>query len=106
MNIGALRHKITFKSRSNQKDTFGETEDVWVDFKTAWASITPVSGSPYYKDGIAGHEITHKIVIRYIPGIKENMQVYFAGRLFLILAALNIQEKNSEIHLLCKELIQ
>ena len=43
--------------------------------------------------------------MRYLSGITTDMRVNFNGRIFEIEAALNINERNKELHLMCSEVV-
>lgn len=110
INAGELRHRITIQSPSNIQNEYGEIEvnsdETWIDFATVRASITPISGKEFFAAETVNSEITHKIKIRYIKGIASNMRVKFGDRYFDITSPpINFQEKNTELQLLCKELV-
>jgi len=109
MNPGGLRHRITFQRKTEAQNDYGEEIDDWVDIKTVWASVNPLSTREIFAAEKTFSEVSHKIVMRYIPGLKitPDMRIKFGDRIFeLIGPPINPQEKNAELQLLCKELVK
>ena len=52
MNVGKMRHRITFQKQSDDKDSLGGYEDEWTDVVTTWAQITPVSGKDCFTQNL------------------------------------------------------
>lgn len=77
----------------------------WVVFKKARAEIDPLRGREYLAGKQVLAEVTHRVSIRYIKGIKPTMRVRYKDRLFEIESVLNPYEKNYELQLMCKEQI-
>jgi len=106
MNIGNLRHRITIQTLQPIKNNYGEVTNDWVDFKTVWANINPVSGREFFSAETVNSEMTHKVLIRFVKDIKPKMRVKFGDRFFNIETIINFQERNQYLQLMCKELIK
>ena len=104
MRSGNLKHKITIQSYTETQNDFGEVIKGWSDFKTLYASITPLTAKEFFKSGVF-NEVTHKIEMRYTQGIKPKMRVLYGDREFSIESVINIREANKTLQLVCKELI-
>ena len=104
MRSGNLKHKIIIQTYSETQNDFGEVVKGWEDFKTAYASITPLSAKEYYKAG-TNAEVSHKIELRYLKDIKPKMRVMFGTREFSIESVLNIREANKTLQLICTEVV-
>ena len=104
MRSGNLKHKIIIQTYSETQNDFGEVVKGWEDFKTAYASITPLSAKEYYKAG-TNAEVSHKIELRYIKDIKPKMRVVYDDREFSIESVLNIREANKTLQLICTEVV-
>ena len=104
MRSGNLKHKIVIQTYSETQNDFGEVVKGWADFKTAYASITPVSAREFYKAGV-NNEVTHKIEVRYLKDIKPKMRVMYGSREFSIESVLNIREENKTLQLMCTEVV-
>lgn len=75
----------------------------WGDFATVWASVEPISGKEYWASSQVQAEVTHRIRVRYLPGIRPTMRVQFKARTFEIESIINWQERNIDLQLMCKE---
>jgi SPP1 family predicted phage head-tail adaptor len=105
LNNGNLRHRITFQKQTEAQNDYGEEIKDWVDEATVWASINPISGKEFFSAEKVSSEVSHKINMRYTPGISPDMRIRFNERFFSIISVINFQERNIELQLLCKELI-
>ena len=106
MKIGTLRHRIKIQAYNASRDSFGSEVPEWVDVTTVWASMTPVSGKEYMASSQMRAEVTTKIGIRYQQGVTPKMRVVCGTRIFDIISVLNLEERNIELQLLCKERVQ
>ena len=104
-NAGSYRHPITFQKQAETENDYGEKVPTWDDFITVKAGIYPVSGKDYISAVEINSEITHKINLRYVPGISADMRVKFGTRIFTVIAVLNFQERDKELQLVCKEFL-
>lgn len=76
----------------------------WATFATVWGEVDPLKGREYIASKQAQAELTHRITIRYIPGIKPTMRIKWGERIFEIDGPpINPYESNYEIQLMCKE---
>lgn len=105
MDIGKLKHKITFQQVSNLKNEYGEQEKEWLDVKTVWAEIKPISGKQFFTAKQINSEISHNIYIRYRAGLSPDMRIKFKERTFEILYIMNVNEANTLMQIYCKELV-
>ncbi|CEG26008.1 phage head closure protein [Bacillus sp. B-jedd] len=105
MNPGELRHIVTFQRKSEGQDSYGEGSDDWVNVLKTRVAIYPISGKEFFAAEKVNSEVTHKVNLRYIPGITSDMRMKLGERVFeLISPPINFQEKNIELQLLCKEI--
>ena len=105
MNIGKMRHQITFQRPSEEKDELAGYKDDWIDVATTWAQISPVSGREYLTQ-IRETMVTHKVYCRYRPGITPRMRIKFGERFFQIISVLNWEERNEGLTIMCEEHVQ
>lgn len=106
MDIGRLKHKITFQQLGQDKNEYGETIEEWVDIKTVWAEIKPVSGNQFFAAKQINSEISHNVYIRYRHDLKPSMRIKYKERIFEILYLMNVNEENRLMQIYCKELIK
>lgn len=104
MNVGKLRHRITFQRRTTEKDRAGGYKDDWVDVVTTWAQISPISGKEYFSQ-VRETTVSHRIYCRYRPGIDPRLQIKFGNRTFRILSVINWEERNEGLTIMCEELV-
>ena len=104
INPGEFRHRIIIQKMNKIENDYGELLDTWVDFLEVRAAIYPLSGKDFFAAETTNNEITHKINIRYVPGITSAMRIKFGERYFEIISPpINFQEKNVLLQIMCKE---
>ena len=107
MNSGQLRHRIIIQVATEvQAATTGEVTKTWATWQTVWASIEPISGREYWQAQQTHAELTHKLRIRYLPSLTVRHRVLFGTRVLEINAVQNLDERNIEMVLLCREAVE
>lgn len=106
MNPGRLNKKITFQQLCQDKDEYGEIVEEWLDIKTVWAEIAPVSGNQFFAAKQINSEISHNVYVRYCNDLSPSMRIKFRDRIFEILYIMNVKEENRLLQIYCKELIK
>lgn len=105
INPGEFRHIVTFQKKTNVQNDYGEEIDDWENVLIARVGIYPMSGREFFAAETINSEVTHKINMRYIPGITPDMRIKFGDRIFELKSPpINFQEKKIMLQLLCKEL--
>lgn len=104
MNIGKMRHQITFQRQTEEKDRLGGYTDDWINVVTTWAQISPVSGREFLTQ-MRENTVSHKIYCRYRPGITPKMRIRFKGRIFRIISVINWEERNEGLTIMCEEVV-
>jgi SPP1 family predicted phage head-tail adaptor len=103
VRIGKLRHRITIERVTETRDTDGSVIETWSTYVTVQASIEPISGREYFAAQSTQADATHRISLRYLSGIVPKMRVKFGSRIFDILSIINVDERNRELQLMCRE---
>ena len=98
--IGKIRHRITIEQVAESQDIDGSVLESWSEFATAQAAIEPISGREYFAAQSTQADVTHRIAVRYQPGITVKMRVVYGEREFDIISVINIEERNRELHLI------
>lgn len=121
MQLGNFRQRITIqenryqRDEANQKvaDSVGAPIDDWVDVRTCWASMEPLSGREYFASAQVQAEQVTRFRIRYPrfqiwPGmrIKYHDAVLVADRYFDIQAVIDQNEMHVELWLMCVEQVK
>ena len=75
MQAGKLRHRITLQQATESQDDLGQVTLSWSDYQDLWASVEPLSGREYMDAKQIQAGLTTRIIIRYWPGVTEQMRV-------------------------------
>jgi SPP1 family predicted phage head-tail adaptor len=90
------------------RDSFGGTrsDDATV-FAEVWAAVEALSATTFGRTVYAAQqevsEVTHRVTIRYLDGIKSSMNVWHRDRQFQIQAIVDPDEQQKVLFLLCIE---
>ena len=103
MRAGPLRCRITIEAPVETQGSDGSIVTTWKTFTEAWASIEPLIGREYFAQQREQATESHKIRMRYQPGITHKMRVAWDSRLFEIESVLNVGERKREIVLMVSE---
>ncbi len=105
MRSGQLRQRVTIQQKSVARDTYGGETVTWADVTTVWAAVEPIAGREYFSAQQLQADVNHRIRIRYYSGVTTTMRVKLGTRYFDILSILNLEERDRETHLMCKEVV-
>ena len=105
MKIGKLRHRIAIEQVAEIQDSDGSVIETWSAFADVQASIEPISGREYFAAQTTQAEVTHRFSLRYVSGVTPKMRVKYGSRIFDILSVINVNERNRELQLMCRECI-
>jgi SPP1 family predicted phage head-tail adaptor len=105
MRPGKLRHGIAIERVAETQDADGSVIEAWSTYATVHGSIEPISGREYFAAQSTQADVTHRIGIRYLSGIVPKMRVKYGSRIYDILSVINIDERNRELQLMCRESI-
>jgi len=104
LQAGKLRHRIYIVRPNLTQDAAGGSQpDDDSILATVWASVEALTGRELFSAQQLVSEVTHKITIRWLDGIKSSMNVWFDGRQFQIQAIQNPDERHKLLILLCVE---
>lgn len=103
MEIGDLRHRITFQKLVTTVNDSGFEDNVWEDYKTIWAALSNLHGREYYAAAAVQVENTVKFTIRYLPDIDTAMRISFRDKSYDIKAIDNIRYQNRFIEIKAQE---
>ena len=109
MNPGRLNKRVKILKFAKTPDGAGgylddwKTESGWELHSTVWAEVHPLRGREFEQAKQSMGEVTHRITIRYKRDIDKSMIVVYNGRRFDIGYAINPEEKNAYLELMCVE---
>lgn len=105
MNAGSLRYSIKIQQKNVTRDSFGAETIAWTDVATVWAAIEPLQGREFFNAQQVNAEVTTRIRVRYRSGVTPAMRMLLGSRVFDIQSVINLDERNRELHLMCKEVV-
>lgn len=106
MEIGNLRHRVTFQTPTATPDAYGDPIQSWADIDTVWARIEPTAGVERYSSMHHQGEVDHRVLCRYHSGLASlNVEdrVKFGSRYFDIKSIKNTDERDIQLEIFCKE---
>lgn len=102
MDAGRLRERVTVQQAAEARNALGETVLSWSTFATRWASVDGVSSRESLSYGQQQIDVTHRVRLRYLAGLTQNMRIQWRGRTLEIISLLE-HNNRSEHELLCQE---
>jgi SPP1 family predicted phage head-tail adaptor len=104
VNVGRMRYRIDIEDLIKITDNDGFVSEEWIPFAEVWADITSVSGKEYLESAQDLSEVTSKIYIRQLKGIKTTMRIRYKDRNFNIQSILQ-DERNGITTIMAKEVL-
>lgn len=105
MSAGRLRKRVTIQRLARTDDGYGGSLEDWQDVATVWAAVEPLRGSERYEAQQVQSVLSHRVMMRYRPGIKPQMRLVMKDRTLMIEAVINVEERNRWLELLCQEVV-
>ena len=105
LNNGNLKYRITIQQFISVQDDLGqETEGDWQDVKKVWADIKTMQGREYLAAAANHAENTSRFIIRYTPGITNEMRLKYDGRVYdIVEPPINDNELSETLTIIAKE---
>jgi SPP1 family predicted phage head-tail adaptor len=102
IDAGKLRERVTVQVASGTTNTLGETVLAWSDSSAFWASVDGVSAREALLAGQQDTTVTHKVRMRYLPGLTQQMRFSWRSRTLEIISLLEHGHR-SEHEAICEE---
>lgn len=99
---GKLRERVTVQIASGSTNTLGETVMAWSDSTSVWASVEGVSAREALALGQQETVVTHRVRLRYLPGLTQQMRFAWRSRTLEIISLLE-HGNRSEHEAICEE---
>jgi SPP1 family predicted phage head-tail adaptor len=99
---GRLRERVTIQQAAETRNAMGEVVQSWVTFAERWASVDGLSSREFLLQGQQQSEISHRVRLRYVPGMRSTMRFLWRGRVLEINSLLE-HNNRSEHEALCTE---
>lgn len=81
---GKLQHRIVIEEQEASQDSNGDTVKEWTTFATVWAAIEPLSARDFISAQSVQSEVTARITIRALEGLKPRMRIVHRGKYYNI----------------------
>ena len=102
IDAGKLRERVTVQIASGTTNTLGETVMSWSNSTSVWASVEGVSAREALALGQQETVVTHRVRMRYLPGLTQNMRFSWRSRTLDIVSLL--EQENRTVHeVICTE---
>jgi SPP1 family predicted phage head-tail adaptor len=106
VDVGKMRHRITFRKKVTVYDELGQDSVGWADYKTVWATVTPYKASDVNVMSKSVESVTHRIYVRYHDWITPDMRIDFHGRIFEMAGPpVDMDEAHTIMELQCTEVV-
>ena len=102
ISSGLMRERVAIQEATERQNQFGEATVTWSDVATVWASVQGMSAREYLAAQQVGSIITHKIRIRFFPGLTHSHRLVWRGRIMEIVSVLE-RETRTVHEILAKE---
>jgi SPP1 family predicted phage head-tail adaptor len=99
---GKLRERVTVQIASGTTNALGETVLAWGDSSAVWASVEGVSAREALTAGQQETTVSHRVRLRYLPGLTQNMRFSWRSRTLEIVSLLE-HGNRSEHEAICQE---
>ena len=93
---GDLRERVTVQIASGSTNALGETVLTWNNSTSVWASVEGVSAREALISGQQDVSVTHKVRLRHLPGLTQQMRFAWRNRTLEIVSLL--EHDNRSVH--------
>lgn len=99
MNIGSMRHRVTFLAQTTAQDSFGQQQTQWTPFLTTWGSIEVLKSLLKHATSTFVSRVTYTIIIRYpSQAITANNRISYTDRMGTHIYEIQSVENDKQIN--------
>ena len=102
IDFGQMTERVRVEQPTEDRNRFGESVQSWATYSERWASIEELSSREFLSQGQQQTEITHRVRMRYVDGLTQNMRLIWRGRTLEVISLLE-HNNRSEHELICSE---
>ena len=102
LDLGKMRERVTIQQATESRNSLGETTLSWATFATRWASVQGVSSREALELGQVDVSVTHRVRMRYVDGMTQNMRLLWRGRVLEIVSLLEYDNRSEHVAV-CEE---
>ena len=99
---GKLRERVTVQIASGSTNTLGETVLTWNNSTAVWASVEGVSAREALAAGQQDTTITHRVRLRHLPGLTQQMRFSWRSSTLNIVSLLEYGNRSEHVAI-CEE---
>jgi SPP1 family predicted phage head-tail adaptor len=99
---GKLRERVTVQIASGTTNALGETVLTWNNSSAVWASVEGVSAREALISGQQETTVSHRVRLRYLPGLTSQHRFSWRSRTLEIVSLLE-HGNRSEHEAICQE---
>jgi SPP1 family predicted phage head-tail adaptor len=99
---GKLRERVTVQIASGTTNALGETVLAWANSSAVWASVEGVSSREALAAGQQDTTITHRVRLRYLPGLTQRDRFSWGSRTLNIVSLLEYNNRAEHVAI-CEE---
>jgi len=104
LDPGKLRERVTIQQATERRNSLGETTLEWSTFSERWASVEGVSSREALDLGQVDVQLTHRVRLRYVDGMTQNMRLVWRGRTLEIISLLEYGNRSEHVAI-CQEAV-
>jgi SPP1 family predicted phage head-tail adaptor len=102
IKAGVMRERITIEAPEESRNTLGEATLSWATYAIVWASVEGLSSREMLQAQQANAVASHKVRIRFLPGLSHTHRLSWRGRTMEIASV--VERENRTMHeLLARE---
>lgn len=106
MRAGRLRKRIDIEQQALTSDGAGGDTESWSAFVAGiYADVEPLTGRELFQAQQVNDELSHRVTVRYYPGVTSKMRVKYGTRVFLIESIIDPEERHRELQLMTREVV-
>lgn len=102
IDAGKLRERVTVQIASGTTNALGEQVLTWSNSSAVWASVEGVSAREALAAGQQDTTITHKVRMRYLPGLTQRDRFSWRSRTLSIVSLLEYGNRSEHVAI-CEE---
>ncbi|MGA0081790.1 MAG: phage head closure protein [Ilumatobacteraceae bacterium] len=99
---GEMRERVTVQQPARTTSDLGESQLTWTTYATRWASVEGISSREALQYGQQQFEVTHKVRMRYLDGLTNQMRLQWRSRTLDVVSVLEYGNRSEHV-LVCQE---
>lgn len=107
MRAGQLRTPLTLEEPTPAAGAKGGSAPIWTGVAEVFGAVEPISGEEVEAAGLVRGTATHRVTIRFHPGVTSKMRLRFTDldgdRTLEVVLKKNLDERDRTLELLCRE---